>query len=592
MGGWYDKDDQLVPESEIFERYRDEVVARSGVRFFHDDGPLHDGHTPEAAVVFLDRDITFTVDDEAEARSYADEDPQFSVASQTAFGEWQVTRKAGAQVRVPRRATLNRRIGGLFPTDFDPARWGVPASMLDSIDPIAVWNLVSAVDAFVSAGFSPAELLRFIHPADLACTQGTGFGGMRSMHKLFVDRFLGEEYPQDILQETLPNVVAAHTMQSYIGGYGSMINPVGACATAAVSIEEGVDKIAAHKADFVVAGAIDDIQVESIVGFGSMNATANSQELLDRGISPRFVSRANDRRRGGFVEAQGGGTVLLTRASVAVEMGLPVLAVVAHAQTFADGAHTSIPAPGLGALAVARGGASSPLARSLAALGVGVDDVAFVSKHDTSTNANDPNESDLHTRVGRALGRSAGNPLLVVSQKTLTGHAKGGACVFQVGGIIDAFRSGVIPANIALDCVDDKMEQYSPLVWLRSPLDLSARGPVRAAFATSLGFGHVSGFLALVHPGAFEAVVEREAGPEALARWRSASDARLRAGSRHFEMGMLGHAPLFEPVDARRLPDDPALGAAGDPHEVEAQMLLDPRARLGADGYYHLPDQQ
>ena len=56
------------------------------------------------------------------------------------------------------------------------------------------------------------------------------------MHKLFVDRFLGEDYPQDILQETLPNVVAAHTMQSYVGGYGSMINPVGACATAAVSM--------------------------------------------------------------------------------------------------------------------------------------------------------------------------------------------------------------------------------------------------------------------------------------------------------------------------------------------------------------------
>ena len=357
VGGWYDKDDQLVPESEIFERYRDEVVARSGVRFFHDDGPLHDGYTPESAMVFLDRDITFTVEDEAEARSYADADPQFTVIEQTAFGEWQVTRKSGAQVRVPRRATLNRRIGGLFPTDFDPSRWGIPASMLDSIDPIAVWNLVSTVDAFVSAGFSPAELLRIVHPATVASTQGTGFGGMRSMHKLFVDRFLGEDYPQDILQETLPNVVAAHTMQSYVGGYGSMINPVGACATAAVSIEEGLDKIKAGKADFVVAGAIDDIQVESIVGFGAMNATANSNELLARGISPRFVSRANDRRRGGFVEAQGGGTVLLTRGSIALEMGLPVLAVVAHAQTFSDGAHTSIPAPGLGALAVARGGA-------------------------------------------------------------------------------------------------------------------------------------------------------------------------------------------------------------------------------------------
>ena len=91
-----------MPESEIFDRYRDEVVARSGVRFFHDDGPLHDGYTPESAMVFLDRDITFTVEDEAEASSYAEADPQFTVIEQTAFGEWQVTRKAGAQVRVPR----------------------------------------------------------------------------------------------------------------------------------------------------------------------------------------------------------------------------------------------------------------------------------------------------------------------------------------------------------------------------------------------------------------------------------------------------------------------------------------------------------
>ena len=39
-------------------------------------------------MVFLDRDITFTVEDEAEARSYAEADPQFTVVEQTAFGEW------------------------------------------------------------------------------------------------------------------------------------------------------------------------------------------------------------------------------------------------------------------------------------------------------------------------------------------------------------------------------------------------------------------------------------------------------------------------------------------------------------------------
>ena len=71
----------------------------------------------------------------------------------------------------------------------------------------------------------------------------------------------------------------------------------------------------------------------------------------------------------------------------------------------------------------------------LAKLGVTPDDIAVVSKHDTSTNANDPNESELHNTLAHAIGRTDGNPLFVISQKSLTGHAKGGACIFQVNGL-------------------------------------------------------------------------------------------------------------------------------------------------------------
>ncbi len=46
---------------------------------------------------------------------------------------------------------------------------------------------------------------------------------------------------------------------------------------------------------------------------------------------------------------------------------------------------------------------------------------------------------------------------------------------------------------------------------------------------------------------------------------------------------MIGRAPLFEPVEGRRLGER---AAGRDPHEVEAAMLLDPDARLGADGVY------
>ncbi len=347
--GWYDVDGNLVPEEDIAERYHDEVVARSGVRPF-DEGmgnDYKDGTDEEEAEVFLDHDVTFSVPTREIAEEYVKlDEAHTSFAADAESGEWNVTRHAGSMIRVPRRAAMTRTVGGQFPKGFDPVKWGIPASMVGDVDKIALWNIVTTVDAYLSAGFTPTEILEAVHPSMVASTQGTGFGGMASMRKLYLDRFLNHEIPTDILQEALPNVVAAHVMQSYIGGYGNMVQPVSACATAAVSLEEGADKIALGKADFVVTGAIDDIGVESVIGFGNMNATANSEEMYAKGIDARFFSRANDRRRGGFLESQGGGTILLTRGDIALKLGLPVAGVIGFVHSYADGAHTSIPAPG------------------------------------------------------------------------------------------------------------------------------------------------------------------------------------------------------------------------------------------------------
>ena len=147
--------------------------------------------------------------------------------------------------------------------------------------------------------------MRWVHPSLVASTQGTGMGGMTSMQTMYHGNLLGRNKPNDILQEVLPNVVAAHVVQSYIGSYGAMIHPVGACATAAVSVEEGVDKIRLGKAELVVAGGYDDLTLEAIIGFGDMAATADTEMMRAKGISDSKFSRANDRRRLGFVEAPG-----------------------------------------------------------------------------------------------------------------------------------------------------------------------------------------------------------------------------------------------------------------------------------------------
>ena len=99
----------------------------------------------------------------------------------------------------------------------------------------------------------------------------------------------------------------------------------------------------------VVAGGVDDLTLEGIIGFGDMAATADTAMMRGKGVhDSTFPARRP--APAGLRRIQGGGTVLLARGDLALRMGLPVLAVVAFAQSFGDGVHTSIPAPGLGAL--------------------------------------------------------------------------------------------------------------------------------------------------------------------------------------------------------------------------------------------------
>jgi fatty acid synthase, bacteria type len=579
--GWYDtQSGDLIDESELVERYHDTVVERCGIREFVDDGAIDADHASQLLVsVFLDKDFAFVVSSEADARAFVDFDPEHTVIRPLPdSSDWQVIRKAGTEIRVPRKTKLSRVVGGQVPTGFDPMVWGISPDMVSSIDRLAVWNIVATVDAFLTAGFSPTEVMRYVHPSLVGNTMGTGMGGGRSMQTMYHGNLLGRNKPNDIFQEVLPNIVAAHVVQSYIGSYGAMIHPVAACATAAVSVEEGVDKIRLGKAEMVVAGGIDDLTLEGIIGFGDMAATADTGMMRGRGIHDSKFSRPNDRRRLGFVEAQGGGTILLARGDLALKMGLPVLAVVAYAQSFGDGVHTSIPAPGLGALGAGRGGKDSPLARALNKLGVGADDVAVISKHDTSTLANDPNETELHERLADSLGRSEGAPLFVVSQKSLTGHAKGGAAVFQMMGLCQMLRDGVIPPNRSLDCVDDELNGSAHFVWVRDTLRLGGKFPLKAGMLTSLGFGHVSGLVALVHPQAFIAALE----PEQRADYQRRSDARLLAGQRRLASAIAGGDPMYErPADRRFDHEAPE-------KRQEAAMLLDPAARLGDGGAYEV----
>ena len=164
-------------------------------------------------------------------------------------------------------------------------------------------------------------------------------------------------------------------------------------------------------------------------------------------------------------------------------MGLPVLAVVGYAQSFGDGVHFD---SGARARRFERGprGRDSLLARSLAKLGVGPDDIAVISKHDTSTLANDPNETELHERLADSMGRLTGaavHRLAEEPHRPREGRRRG---VPDDGAVSDPARRGD-PAEPEPGLRRRRARVCWHFVWVRETLRLGDKFPLKAGLVTS-----------------------------------------------------------------------------------------------------------
>ena len=104
--------------------------------------------------------------------------------------------------------------------------------------------------------------------------------------------------------------------------------------------------------------------------------------------------------------------------------------------------------------------------------------------------------------------------------------------------------------------------------------------PLKAGLLTSLGFGHVSGLIAVAHPEAFHRAVAAEYGQDESERIREAGLRRERSGAHRLTDAIYGGEALYARPEARRLGE----GSADEVKEREAAMLLDPAALIDADG--------
>ena len=367
--GWIDsKSREPIHDDEFKQRYHDDILNHTGIRFIESEGlGGYDPNKKESLhEVVVDEDLpAFEASKSAADAFKLRHGDKVKITPISGSEEYEVQIRKGAHFFVPKAAPSDRTVAAQLPKGWNPTIYGIPEEIVSQVDPVVLYALCCVCQALLSAGIEdPFELYQHIHVSELANCLGTGAGGMLALRDVYRNRYLDRSVQSDIVQESYINAIGAWTNMLLMASPGPIKSPSGTCATAVESLDIGCEAIQSGKAKMAIVGGSDDLQEEMSCEFGSMKATCSSEDQLGADRLPSEMSRPMTSSRSGFVESAGSGVQILMNAELALEMGLPIYAVVAYTQMAGDKAGRSVPAPGQGVLTAAReasGAQDSPI---------------------------------------------------------------------------------------------------------------------------------------------------------------------------------------------------------------------------------------
>ena len=365
FSGWLDsKTQQPVHDHEFQSRYRDEIISHAGIRLNEPEGlGGYDAAKKELlSEIVIEEDLPpFEASKSAAEAFKLRHGDNVKITPILGSEEYKVQIGKGVHFMVPKAVPFDRKVSGQLPKGWDPTKYGVPENIVSQVDPVTVYALCCVSQALLSAGIEdPFELYKHIHVSELSNCLGTAAGGMLALRDVYRERYLDRPVQSDILQESYNNALGAWVNMLLMGSTGPIKSPSGICATAIESLDTGCEAILTGKVKAAIVGGSDDFQEEMSTEFGSMNVTASSDREFEAGRLPSEMSRPMTTSRSGFVESAGCGVQLIMNAEIALQMGLPIYAIVAYTQMAGDKIGRSIPAPGQGLLTAAREAREAP----------------------------------------------------------------------------------------------------------------------------------------------------------------------------------------------------------------------------------------
>jgi 3-oxoacyl-[acyl-carrier-protein] synthase II len=245
-----------------------------------------------------------------------------------------------------------------------------------------------------------------------------------------------------------------------------------ACEASTHAIGEAFRIIQRGDADLMVAvGSEASITPLALAGFCAMKALSTQNQ------EPQKASRPFDKKRDGFVMAEGAAALILESEESALRRGARIYAEIRGYGASCDAYHITAPDP-------EGDGAARSMSNAILDAGLTIDDIDYINAHGTSTPLNDKMES---LAIKKVFGEKAYR-LKISSTKSMTGHLLGAAGALEAAATVLAISEGIIHPTINYQEKDEECDlDYVP--------NVAQKIIIRNAISNSFGFGGHNGSL-------------------------------------------------------------------------------------------------
>ncbi len=375
---------------------------------------------------------------------------------------------------------LPSQVAGEIP-NFDPKALGLTPEEYDHMDRCTQFAVAAA-----NLALQDAELTDILSEAERNRTgvyMGSAMASTEGGEKLWTQlTSYGAHSPRGLIDITsIPTVHATNSPPAAIAAHHRLHGPstviATSCSAGADAIGQAFWAIQEDRADRMLAGGAD-----SAITYAGIDVFCVLGALSTHNETPERASRPYDRKRDGFVMAEGAGILLLEERNLALARNAHIYAELIAFTTNSSAHHmTALPADG------------EPLQRllkqALYQAQITPEQLGYINSHGSSTPTNDVAETTAY----KAVFQEQAYRIPISATKSMIGHAQGAASAIETIVTALVLKHQVIPPTI-------NQEEPDPSCDLDYVPNVARPATVDVAFTHSSGFGGVNVCLVLARP--------------------------------------------------------------------------------------------